>query len=97
MCASIDCTSWSDVDPFLRDEAKLEQRHKYGCKLIQNHTDSLKCTWLLVVKYTLPGIHFKQKTRVKENAKTTQKHLNHVTKCIKMFCIYNIYVRNNHR
>lgn len=26
------------------------------------------------------------------NAKTTQKQINHVTKCIKMFCIYNIYM-----
>lgn len=34
VCASTDCTSWFEVEPFHHEEAKIEQRHKYGCKLI---------------------------------------------------------------
>lgn len=86
MCANKDCTSWFEVELFHHDEANLKQRHKYGCKLTWNHTDSLKCNMAFSGEIYFAEYSFE--TEMEENG--TQKRINHVTKCIKTLCIYNI-------
>lgn len=61
-----------------------------------NHTDSLKCTWLFVVKDTFAK--YSSKT-VKEKCK--KDHTETDQSCYQMYkkvqYIQHLYVRNNHR